>query len=481
MAREYRLREVAMNSDDDQFSVSSDSSKTRSTKGSFRRRLKSIGSSADRSRHSIIDGTRTVGSRVKKVLARRTSKEIVGIKEEAKEEGTSAAPGAVACEIFDSIKFDFPASPSLTSASCAGDDPNSSSDETLPPPQFPPPPLPDQFSDDLFSDRSSASYSDSPYELLGRNKAASSSEGGGDGVDTPFCMFGGDNFDVRSDTLSNSLGNESEELRSRSSGDDFIDSFNRVFANFDMKPMNVTERAFEFSSSETGSSGNSVERAYHRASYENWDLRAVQKVTHVRRPPSPSKSVILQFDPLYDAVCPDEAPAETYDEEDVLSGIFANVGASHPQSFPEPSELADERIGAASTVVVGEEREKRDSNKSSPSSVSGWSLKGAFKAVAVNRWGGSAATKTCVGPTLKTNGDSLCKPELCSKFSGMLHNGYLFKSASSASERTYFTRLWCQLAEGKLFYSVEKDAPSKETFDLESILSIHQIKDVKTG
>lgn len=464
-----------MNSDDDQFSVCSDSSKTHSTKGSFRRRLKSIGSSADRSRHSIIDGTRTVGSRVKKALARRTSKEIVGIKEEAKDESASA-PGAIACEIFDSIKFDFPASPSCTSVSCAGDDPNSSSDETLPPPQFPPPPLPDQFSDEVFSDRSSASYSDSPYELLGRNKAASSSEGGGDGVDTPFCMFGGDNFDVRSDTLSNSLGNESEELRSRSSGDDFIDSFNRVFANFDMKPMNPTERAFEFSSSETGSSGNSVERAYHRASYENWGLRAVQTAAHVRRPPSPSKSVILQFDPLYDAVCPEEAPTE---DEDQLSDIFASVEA--PQSYLEPCESVDERIGAASTVVLGEETEKRDSNKSSSSSVSGWSLKGAFKAVASNRWVSSAALKTGVGPMLKTSTSTLCKPDLCSKFSSMLHNGYLFKSASSASERTYFTRFWCQLAEGKLFYSVEKDAPSKETFDLESILSIHQIKDIKTG
>lgn len=480
-----------MNSDDDQFSVSSDSSKTRSTKGSFRRRLKSIGSSADRSRHSIIDGTKTVGSRVKKALARRTSKEIAGIKEEAKDEGASAtAAGAVACEIFDSIKFDFPASPSASFGDDAADA-NSSSDETLPPPQFPPPPLPDHLFDDVFSsDRSSASYSDSQYELLEKSKAdaTSSSEGVGcdGGVDIPFCAFG-DNFDVRSDTLSNSLGNESEELRSRSSGDDFIDSFNRVFANFDMKPMNVNERAFEFSSSETGSSGNSVETRAYQASYENWGLRAVQMATHTRRPVSPTKSVILQFDPLYDAVCPDEAPEEALDEDDPLSGIFTSMETQSQAIYalpqkPAPSEFDSERIGAESTVVVGQETEKRDLNKSSSSSVSGWSLRGAFKAVATNRWGGSTTTvKTCVGPTLKTNGGMLGRPELCSKFSGMLHNGYLFKSASSANERSSFTRLWCQLAEGKLFYSVEKDASSKETIDLETILSIHQIKDVRTG
>ncbi len=451
-----------MNSDDDQCSVSSDNSKTRSTKGSFRRRLKSLGSTVDKSRNSFIDGTKTVSCRLVKKTFRRSSKEIrADIKEETNEDGTGPV-----CEIFESIKFDFPASPSCNSITFE----ENSSEEELPPPQFPPPPLPERFFDDVFSDQSSNSFSDghSQFDLLSKGKPDT------EAVDVPFYTRM-DSFDLNSE-VSNSLGNESE-LRSNF-GDDFVDSFTTTFANFDANTTLEKENLDSFfSSSETGSSSKSMETPGYNHSYENWNLPTTinHKPSEAAAPvksPSPTKSIILQFDPLYDNEGPHDEDSVSLSE---LFGKFDVERADERKTEPpaEPPEMANnEKLNELLN-------QKRNSVKSS-SSVSGWSIRKALKVVSDSHWSRTSFTssKGC-GPSLKTNDVVLNKPEICAKLQYALHNGYMFKASSTNEKGKDFVKFWCQLTEGKLYYSVDKDN-EKESIDLDTVLSLHLISDRKS-
>ncbi|XKL63586.1 hypothetical protein PGB90_005950 [Kerria lacca] len=460
-----------MINDDDLLSVCSEN-KTRTSKGSFRRRLKSLGSTADRSRNSFIDGTKTVSSRiVKKALRRRSSKDIISTQNEIKEDDNIPV-----CEIFESIKFDFPATQSCSSVTF--EEEHLSDDENLPPPQFPPPPLPEHFFEELFSDQSSNSYSDSQYELLEKSKRNSS-----DDVDVPF--YGQDNFDLNSETLSNSLGNESE-IRSNF-GDDFMDNFNSILSNFDMNPRSEVKDNIDsfFSSSETGSSNKSVEMHNYSHSYENWTLHATAEnilsttsLPSIVKSPSPTKSIIIQFDPLYDSVCAEEED----NNNDTLSDLFCKLDI---QSMTRES--CNETDDLSTVDVIDNEKlnellkHKRNSIKSS-SSVSGWSIKRAFKAVSDNthwsRASFSSIKSVSTGPSLKTNDGVLNKPDICSTSNAMLHNGYMYRSPSVGEKSKDFIRFWCQLSEGKFYFSPDKDS-TKEFIDLNTILSIHLIKDQK--
>lgn len=463
-----------MNSDDDRSSVSSDNSRTRSIKGSFRRRLKSIGSSADRSRHSFIDGTRTVSSRiVKRALRRRTSSEIREIQEETKDEGIS-----LPCEIFESIKFDFPAFVATF------EEKESSGDESLPPPQYPPPPLPERYYDDVFSDQSSNSYSDSQYELLEKSKQNAT-----DAMDIP--LYDRSSFDTGSDHLSSSFGNESEIRSVDDKFESTCESFSHLgIDNSDSQgDLKANFESF-FSSSETGSSGNSLDvRGFefiaNRHFYENWNLRSSDRNTYVVSS-SPLKSVISEFDPLYDTPC---------SEKDDFSLDDINFGDDGSR-VEQPDTKSEEGIGTSlpELHVVDTDKvndvlkgKRRDSTKSTTSSIAGWTnMKKAVKAVSeVSSWSPSVIRRVSMSlakdssPLLKTSTQTLSKPDICSLQQAVLHNGYLYKSSSTAADKQKdFVRRWCQLSEGKLYYSAEKDS-SKESIDLNTVMSISLIKNPK--
>lgn len=461
-----------MNSDDDHSSVSSENSRTRSIKGSFRRRLKSFGSSTDRiSRHSFIDGTRTVSSRlVKRAWGRRSSREVRKIQEEAKEESIPLP----ACEIFDSIKFDFP-------AFAAFEEKDLSSEEGLPPPQYPPPPLPERYYDDMFSDRSSNSCSDSQFELLEKCKEDTT-----DAMN--ISLYSRYNVNCGSDGLSSSFGNESELISS--SVDDKFESACESFShlNISCSSQGDLKAAFEsfFSSSETGSSGksmevNSLEYKTSRHCYENWNLGTNNPTT-----PSSLKSVISEFDPLYDVVPSDK-------DDCSLSDL--NLNCDDMQCVEEEQKVReDNEITALSKhPVLDHDRmndllkeKRRDSVKSTTSSIAGWTgMKKAVKVVSeVSSWSpnvirrvSASLSKDC-NPLLKTDSQILSKPDICSLQQATLHNGYMYKSSSAGEKQKDFIKRWCQLSEGKLYHSAEKDSP-KESIDLNSVMSICLIKDQK--
>lgn len=444
-----------MNSDDDQSSVSSESSRTRSIKGSFRKRLKSIGSASERSR-SIIEGTKAVSSNiVNRALRRRTSSDIRNIKEENPTDDLSIFP---ASEIFDAIQFAFP--PLRVREISDFGSKSSLEEDDIPPPQYPPPPPPAEFFEDIFSDQSSNSYSDNLSE---KNKNDST-----DAAEKYDLYDKYSSFENDSETRSISpydLKNVSDLLSGDAAMKTILDSF------------------FQ-SSSETGSSGNSVEAhsfeyVANKNSYENWNLQG----TPENASPESWKSVIKEFDPIYDAVCSEG--------DDVsLSGIdlFGSVLKKSEDSVTKNADSPPSDNHFVEVIDANEpgKKQKRKYSLRRNSSVSTWSnMKRALEAVSSSsNWSPNVIRRVShsfhkeSGPLVKMPTDLLIKPDIVSSLTATLHNGYLLKSPSSGEKLKDFVEKWCQLSEGKLYYSPDKNS-SKEAIDLNTVMSVCIMQDHK--
>lgn len=448
-----------MNSDDDRSSVSSESSRPRSIKGSFRKRLKSIGSASDKGRH-IIEGTKKAVSSniVKKALRRRTSSEIRNIQEENIPEDGSIFP---ASEIFEAIEFAFPP---LRRSYSAFDSRTSLDEEDIPPPRYPPPPPPraDMY-DDMFSDQSS--YSDNLSE---KNKHDA------DGTDAA----GKYDLDNDSETSSSSPDDIVKPTRTRNT----------------MLSMSIFP-----SSSETGSSGNSVEvnsfdYMPNKTAYENWNMAT--RADNASFSSHPWKSIIDEFDPLYDNVCTTE-----YDDHLSLSGIdlFCNNSATFAKNNNDDNVTTKESTDSSSPpvhdnhfieVVSSGEGTKKIKNKYSfrrQSTVSTWSnMKRALEAVSTtSNWSPNVIRRVShsfhkeSGPLFKSSSESmLTKPEIVHPITATLHRGELMKSPSSGDKPKDFVKRTCHLGEGKLYYSPDKDS-SKESIELNSVFSVSLMQDHK--
>lgn len=59
------------------------------------------------------------------------------------------------------------------------------------------------------------------------------------------------------------------------------------------------------------------------------------------------------------------------------------------------------------------------------------------------------------------------------------HNGYLLKSPSCGDKPKDFIQRWCQLGEGKLLLSTDKNTVGKEMLPLENILSVQNVLDTR--
>ena len=373
-----------MNSDDDRSSVSSDQSRSQTKKGSFRRRLQSISSTADRSRHSFIDGTKTVSSRiVKKALRRRASSEIREIQEEPKDDHRIAQE---AREIFETIKFEFPAFVS---------DKKFSRGEGPPPPSFPPPSLPESYYEDVFSvdQWSNNSYSDSQYELLDRHDLQNT-------MSIPLFSHG--SFDSESDRLSSSLSNELEIREFLIDGyddkkyeEEACESLSALVINDIGQNENKAVTDSLFSSSETSSSGRSMEvRSFEYSSsnsrnhsYENWNLRSRREEAASPVVPlsAPLQSVISEFDPLFDSIS-SEADLP-FDDLNFFASDSNKSGEGEGTDSPSAKESetsALNELHSLSSEKLAEflAKGKRKNSIKSAASIAGWSnMKKAVKAV----------------------------------------------------------------------------------------------------
>lgn len=69
---------------------------------------------------------------------------------------------------------------------------------------------------------------------------------------------------------------------------------------------------------------------------------------------------------------------------------------------------------------------------------------------------------------------------LCIKSSsGPIHSGFLFRSPSGGEKQKDFVQKWCQLAEGRLTFSAEKNSSNKDVLLLEHIYSFQIVRETK--
>lgn len=446
-----------MNSDDDRSSVSSDNSRPRSIGGSFRKRLKSIGSASDKGRH-IIEGTKkAVGSNiVKKALRRRTTSEIRNIEEENIPEDGSIFP---ASEIFEAIEFAFPP---LRRSFSTFDSKSSLDEDDVPPPRYPPPPPPADIYDDTFSDQSS--YSDNLSE---RNK-----------------------HDVADTVGKYDLDNDSEARSS--SPDDIVKPTRKTMLSMSIFP----------SSSETGSSGNSVEvnsfeYMPNKAAYENWNI-ANSAETAASFASHPWKSIIDEFDPLYDNVCSEYDDNLSLSGIDLFSGsafaknsdgglVIKDIADSSSSSPPPPQPILGNHFVQAIPTADEMKKNKNKYSLRRASTTSTWSnMKRALEAVSTtSSWSPNVIRRVShsfhkeSGPLFKANAETmLSKPEIVSPITATLHRGELLKSPSSGDKPKDFVKRSCHLGEGKLYYSPDKDS-CKESIELNNVFSVSIMQDHK--
>ncbi|XP_054275592.1 arf-GAP with Rho-GAP domain, ANK repeat and PH domain-containing protein 3-like isoform X2 [Macrosteles quadrilineatus] len=63
--------------------------------------------------------------------------------------------------------------------------------------------------------------------------------------------------------------------------------------------------------------------------------------------------------------------------------------------------------------------------------------------------------------------------------SGPLHSGFLFRSPSGGEKQKDFVQKWCQLAEGRLMFSAERNSSNKDVIMVELIYSLQIVRETK--
>ncbi|KAG5896364.1 hypothetical protein JTB14_005842 [Gonioctena quinquepunctata] len=235
----------------------------------------------DRKR-AVIEGTRQSVRRITRRFSSASQEQNNQEEIETKdEEGT--------LNIFNSITFNSPFSGTENIYNNVEDSPNISSDEDsveLPPPSHPPPPLPDESLYDAPS--SLASSSNSGQSVHSKSRA--------DIYESIFPLY------HRSESESGANSNHQAECLSRSGSWKFYDSvssretrstsiYNNIEETSDTG--NVPENKTSVDLNCNVSVASSMER--QNSVYENHEISPQRPP---RRPPRPSESVILQFDPL---------------------------------------------------------------------------------------------------------------------------------------------------------------------------------------
>lgn len=278
--------------------------------------------------------------------------------------------------------------------------------------------------------------------------------------------------------------------------------------------------------------------------YNNWKpLRSRnlhnEKATDREGKGRASKSVIFEFDPLYENVLQSAAvtenlreteslpPYNTLDETDDFDDDFDTASLPVPPNRYDsitdddgkkvmniPNEVeyylyhrkksppgkhdvsvnedisGNEQVTAQSDSSPSESPERESSPGKRKTNLVRWtSMKRAIKMVTDgSHW--SPGVMRRINRTKETTDHSEHKYENAvplverpniKSLSGPLHSGFLFRSPSNGEKAKDFIQKWCQLAEGKLSYSVEKNGTNKDCIPLEKVLSIQIVRDIKTS
>lgn len=562
---------------------------------SIKNELKSASGNVQEKSKAVIESTKIVSAKIERsvrgILSKRQSVATVqpASNNELKESTNTkvnrcnSLPGE---DIFNSITFGSPIdTDSFNDEGC-----ETNSDEgSPPPPEYPPPPLPDESVYDEVSAKSSNSGShgdyytcasnvgslpevESIYEELPAMRQLSLFEGSDSGSSGNFDLHSlpesrknvsrseswsfYDTVTIvprpKSEPYENvTLHGNEVHLKSHSHSNvrvlppSNINSVTPPIAGGEIlipEKEHVSSRERQISQSESVHSSVSIPNEL----YNNWKpLRSVQLPGRESKSRA-SKSVIFEFDPLYENVIQSAAtahldditenlreteslpPYNTLEETDDFDDDFDTASLPVPpnrfdsitdddtkkvKNIPNEVEYYLYHRKKAASVkhditdneeISGHDVQTKSTSDSSPSespereSSSGkrktnlvrWtSMKRAIKMVADgSNWSPGvmrriSRTREATVPSEQKyeNAVPVVERPNIKNLSGPLHSGFLFRSPSNGDKTKDFIQKWCQLAEGKLSYSVEKNGMNKDCIPLEKVLSIQIVRDIKTS
>lgn len=505
-------------------------------------------------------------------------------------------------EIFSSISFDSPMS--VDGGSVKNESLSTTSDdlEESAPPPFPPPPLPDESLYDEVSIRSgqsgSGGHSYENYTLpsIMENRPHNDAYYEELPIMKKLSMFQDSDSEgsFNNDTLKSSKGNVKNVKRSGSwSFYDSVDipprphseayenvmlkdrvnfsSASNIYSELPTgnvvvlggvgkqetnKSTSTGDRSSTSSSDEysvSASQPDSLASSFSVANelYDNWSPSPQKRKTNEEedarirarnRRLYPSKSVILEFDPLYEnipysALKENEENESVHDEQSEQSAEDCEMYSEGSIPIPVPPERFDsittlsqspknipndveyylyhrkkENSGdvvkenspvESPKVVVVTETEEKDAEdvdsrslsesperegspgKRKASNLVRWtSMKRAIKAVADGSNWSPGVMRRISKSNQKLDQEPLKQQDLDRPVpdpsSSRIHGGFVFRSSSGGEKSRDFVQKWCQLSEGKLTFTVEKNgACTKDFIQLDSISSIQVMRDVK--
>ncbi|XP_039287667.1 uncharacterized protein LOC111058843 [Nilaparvata lugens] len=575
---------------------------------SLKKEMKSASGCVQEKGKAVIEGTKNVSVRLEKsfkgMLYKRQCASVVfpsPANLEAKPyERCQSLPGE---EIFSSISFDSPMSVdggSVKNESLTSDD----LEESAPPP-FPPPPLPDESLYDEVSIRSghsggghsyenytlpsimeTQSHTNSYYEELPIMKKLSmfqDSDSEGSFNDTlkssrgkdvkrseSWCFY--DSVDnparPRSETYENVMLKDRLNFSSASNiyselplGGVVVIGGTKQDSNKSSDKSSTSSEEYSVSASQPDSLASSLSVANEL--YDNWSPSPLKRQSNLdedarirarNRRLYPSKSVILEFDPLYENI-PYSALKESEENDSVIDGEQSEPSVEDCEMYSEgsiPIPVPPERFDSITTlsptnsspknipndveyylyhrkkedsggdvVKVSTENSPKNSPVGSPktatpipvveegkdeeadcrslsesperegspgkrkaSNLVRWtSMKRAIKAVADGSNWSPGVMRRISKSNQKLDQEPLkqdLERPVPDPSSSRIHGGFVFRSSSGGEKQKDFVPKWCQLSEGKLTFTVEKNgACTKDFIQLDTICSIQVMRDVK--
>lgn len=257
--------------------------------------------------------------------------------------------------------------------------------------------------------------------------------------------------------------------------------------------------------------------------YTNW--KPMMQLNNIAAGSSnfPAMSVFCEFDPLYEGygkICKrteslpkvnDEKNDHFYDNFDTVS---LPVPPTRVDSIPDQPDIPNEveyslyHIPTTQSLQANklcnqknskDHIENSSSADSTPcnspetdlpagkrkSNLARWSsMKRVIKKVTdASNWSPGMTRKTNKSkedPSPKENSfqGEVERPSIMSS-SGPLHSGFLFRSPSGGEKHRDFVQKWCQLAEGRLTFSAERNGSNKDILQLEHVYSLQIVKETK--
>ncbi|CAG9856103.1 unnamed protein product [Phyllotreta striolata] len=434
----------------------------------------------DRKR-AVIEGTRQSVRRITRRFS-STSQDQTAPEEIEQPKGDEAS-----ISLFSSITFSSPLSRTENIYNNVDSEtPSSSSEENLiglPPPRHPPPPPPDE------------SLYDEPLSLCSSSNSGHSSHSKAkpENYESVFPVYSGDHnekpkFDVdRSNVLSRSDSWKFYDIVSPKD--------ERVADKFDENEEIEHDSNVDVSSSSSVRSLDGTPSLRSNA-YENHEILAKAPA----RPPRPSKSVILQFDPLNS---PEKTESHSPGKNDIklleellqgdLYGNLSNAHSIDEWSISNDSESEDVLSPPTPPIRVDSlpEDEPQEPEKSAPKSKSNW-----FSDVTVTRQNSTAESKKTswfrqVKEVLEKapevvrgikNRDSVVERAAIGVNKCVQKRGMLYKVQNGPVEDLFgeYSGRWCILENSSLLcYSDNTCQHLKEHFPAQNILSIQLLQDKK--